>query len=353
MPNELHQNVYRILDANANRAGEGLRTLEEYARFILDDGWQSAEIKSLRHELTVAMGLLDRESLLLHRDTSADVGTEIGLDTEYSRTDLAGVIAAAAARTQQSLRVLEEYTKTINGEAAKQIEQVRYRCYSVAAQLELSATKNSRQAKLADAQLYVLIDAGESDDAFCETVRILSAGGVDILQLRDREQSDRLLFDRALVGSRIAAQNDTLFIVNDRPDLAAAAATDGVHIGQDELPAAAARSIVGPNRLVGVSTHNINQVHQAITDGADYIGCGPVFAGTTKTFDEYAGPEFLKQVHDEPKQRSLPAFAIGGITAGNVQQVTATGFHRIAVTGAIRDATDKAAAIESLKKMLA
>ena len=113
MPNELHQNVYRILDANANRAGEGLRTLEEYARFILDDGWQSAEIKSLRHELTVAMGLLDRESLLLHRDTSADVGTEIGLDTEYSRTDLAGVIAAAAARTQQSLRVLEEYTLSL------------------------------------------------------------------------------------------------------------------------------------------------------------------------------------------------------------------------------------------------
>ncbi|NND96809.1 MAG: thiamine phosphate synthase [Pirellulaceae bacterium] len=352
MSDDSLQAVYRILDASVNRAGEGLRTLEEFSRFVLNDSDTTAQLKSIRHDLTAAIALLDRQSLLLARDTPGDVGTTISVESERSRGDLGGVIAAAAARTQQSLRVIEEYSKTIQPAAGERIEQVRYRCYELCAALELRSSRNRRHDKLDQAQLYVLIDAGLSEQSFVQSVQALCNAGVDILQLRDRQCDDRTLYLRSRVGSQIARENDTLFIVNDRADLASAADADGVHVGQDELPANAARQIVGPNRLIGVSTHDVQQVHDAITAGADYIGCGPVFAGATKQFDDYVGTDFLRAVHDEPKSRPLPAFAIGGIDADNVDQVRATGFHRIAVTGAIRDAADPTATVAQLKHLL-
>src|SRR5207244_2916050 len=111
-----------------------------------------------------------------------------------------------------------------------------------------------------------------------------------------------------------------LFIMNDRPDLAVLTEADGVHVGQEELTVRDARRIVGPNKLVGVSTHSIEQARAAVLDGADYIGVGPVFSSGTKSFGALAGLEFVRQVSAEI---SLPAFAIGGIDAQNVEQVIA------------------------------
>ena len=102
----------------------------------------------------------------------------------------------------------------------------------------------------------------------------------------------------------------TLFIINDRPDLAALARADGVHVGQEELSVKDARSIVGPETLVGVSTHSIEQARQAVLDGANYIGVGPTFPSGTKQFEQFPGVELLRAVAAEIR---LPAFAIGGI----------------------------------------
>ncbi|MGB7345410.1 MAG: thiamine phosphate synthase [Pirellulaceae bacterium] len=352
MSNESSQATYRILDASINRAGEGLRTMEDFARFALDDAAMTSAIKSLRHDLTAAMSGLDRQSLLKARDTAQDIGTEIQVPTEYWRQDAPSVIKAAASRTQQSLRVLEEFSKLIDPAVGAAIEQVRYRTYTVCADLELQCGPQRRRSLLAESQLYALIDAGKDDDDFTDKVRTLANAGVQILQLRDHHQTDRVLFQRAKLGSQIARQHDTLFIVNDRADIAVAAGADGVHVGQDELPAKEARQIVGADRLVGVSTHDIDQVHQAIDSGADYIGCGPVFPSQTKSFDEFAGTAFLQEVHDAEKQRPIPAFAIGGINVDNVHQITATGFHRIAVTGAIASAPDPANAVKTLLGLL-
>src|SRR5205823_4860391 len=118
-----------------------------------------------------------------------------------------------------------------------------------------------------------------------------------------------------------------LLIINDRVDLAVLARADGVHIGQDELTIRDARRIVGPEMLVGVSTHNIEQARQAVLDGANYLGCGPVFPSSTKQFKRFPGVNFLKQVAAEI---SLPAFAFGGVKATNLSRVLATGFSRIA-----------------------
>lgn len=350
MPQDPLQATYRILDASANRASEGLRTMEEFSRFVLDDIELTSELKSIRHDLATAMRRLPRAQLLAARDTPGDVGTSIREPSEYARDSLACVATAAASRTTQSLRVLEEYGKTIDALIAADIEQIRYRCYATSAKLELRSQTNSRHSRLDASILYVLIDAGSSEAAFGETVLQLSKSGVDILQLRDRDHDDRTLIRRAHLGTQIAHQFGTMLIMNDRADLALAADTDGVHVGQDELPVADARRIVGPNRLVGLSTHSIEQARKATELGADYIGCGPVFAGRTKTFDRYVGTRLLTEVAREIK---IPAFAIGGIELGNVDEVIQAGCRRIAVTGVVRDAANPTAVVATLKERLA
>ncbi|MGI9471913.1 MAG: thiamine phosphate synthase, partial [Rubripirellula sp.] len=133
-----------------------------------------------------------------------------------------------------------------------------------------------------------------------------------------------------------------------RADLAVAADVDGVHVGQDELPVAAAREIVG-ERMIGVSTHSLEQAREAAKDGADYIGCGPVFPSATKTFDRYLGTEWLKEV---AKEIDLPAFAIGGIDLENLDQVIDAGVRRVAVTAAIHHSDQPAEVAERLHAML-
>lgn len=343
------QPVYRILDASANRAGEGLRSLEEVARFVLDDPGITSELKSLRHQLAAAIAHFPRSLMLSARDTVGDVGTNLSEPSESVRRGIADVVAAAASRTGQSLRVLEEYGKTIDGRAAAEIEQIRYRCYTVFASLETRLPGTDRRRRLADSRLYVLTDAGKDETSYAASVQFLFDHGVDIIQLRDRVADDRTLISRARVGTAIADKAGRLFIVNDRADLALASGADGVHVGQEELPAQVARQILGEGKLIGVSTHSIAQAREAVTEGADYIGCGPVFPGQTKSFDDYVGTAFLREVTTEIE---LPAFAIGGIDLSNVDEVVAAGSNRIAVTGAIRDADDPQAAISDLQDWL-
>jgi len=340
--------VYRIIDASANRAGEGLRTMEEVARFVLNDFGLTSELKSQRHDLMSILKSISRFERLQARNTDQDIGTGITESSEYSRLSMADIIAAASSRTQQSLRVLEEYIKTINPAISAELEQIRYRCYTTSASLELLVGTTDRRSRLQDRQLYVLVSTGSSESEFQTKLERLLAGEVDIVQLRDRSADDRTLISRARLGTMIARRFGKLFIINDRADLALAADTDGVHVGQQELPVTDARRIVG-DRLIGVSTHTLEQARKALEDGADYIGCGPVFSSHTKCFDRFVGTEFLSEV---VKQIGMPAFAIGGIDLSNVDQVVRSGMRRIAVTGAIRDSSNPVEAAEELKSLL-
>jgi thiamine-phosphate pyrophosphorylase len=342
----------RIIDANQNRLSEGLRVVEDYCRFGLDDGHLTERAKRLRHEATTALAVLDPSELAAARQTEADVGTSITTPQEQSRDSLAQIAAASWQRVQQALRVIEEHLKLISPPAAAQIESLRYQSYTLARACTITADS---QARLAGARLYVLIDGGSSECAFAERVLDLIAAGVHVLQLRDKRLDDRTLLSRARLLRRILDQPTThhspltthcpLFILNDRPDLALLARADGVHIGQEELTVHDVRQIVGPNLLIGVSTHNIEQARQAVLDGANYLGCGPTFPSGTKHFDHFPGLDFLRQVAAEI---TLPAFAIGGITRENLPQVLATGFTCVAVGGAIgasADANEQARAL--------
>ena len=147
----------------------------------------------------------------------------------------------------------------------------------------------------------------------------------------------------------LTRETPVLCIVNDRPDLAALARADGVHVGQEEVSVKDARRIVGPESLVGVSTHTIEQARQAVLDGANYIGVGPTFPSGTKTFEHFPGLDLLRAVAAEIR---LPAFAIGGITSENLAEVLAAGIARIAVSAAITAAADPAEAARQLLAVL-
>lgn len=344
--------IARIIDANANRAMEGLRVLEDFCRFARDDRFLSEKLKILRHLLATTLARLPGDNPVLARDTKGDVGTSIEADDEYRRQDPDAVVMANMQRVQQSLRCLEEYSKLLDSQTAQQFEEVRYQAYDVH-QLLLRAERSD--TLLADARLYVIVDGCDSDQQLADRTRALAAAGVDILQLRDKQLDDRDLLRRALVMrntlNEIAASGShtPLLIVNDRPDIARAAAADGVHVGQQELPVAAARQVVGPASLVGVSTHSLQQAQQAVEDGADYLGCGPTYPGQTKQFDAYPGPAFLKQVQASVQ---LPCFAIGGISLQNLADVLATGFTRIVVAGAITNSASPADMASQFRQQL-
>ncbi len=339
----------RVLDAEANRAREGLRVVEDYVRFVLDDRHLTRLCKQLRHELTDALGRISLEHRLAARETQADVGTVLTTASEQSRADAAEVLTANFARLQESLRSLEEFGKLLGADGAglaAAFKQLRYRTYTL--QRAVDITRGSIE-RLAAARLYVLIDGRPSVEEFERLARSLIDAGVQVLQLRDKQLGDRELLERARLLRALTQATPTLFVLNDRPDLAALAGADGVHVGQEELSVKDARSIVGPEALVGVSTHSIEQARRAVLDGANYIGVGPTFSSGTKRFEQFPGVELLRKVAAEIR---LPAFAIGGIGRENLDEVLAAGFGRIAVSGAVTAADAPAEAAQELLKRL-
>ena len=341
-PNTPEPQIVRLLDASLNRASEGARVVEDYARFVLDDAHLARLAKELRHRIAAAGSVLPLADRLACRNTPGDVGTAISTASEGQRADAWAVCSASLGRLQEAIRSLEEYGKTIDPSLGARFERLRYDVYTLAA--GLGGTQRGRE-RLGDARLYVLTDGGATLEAFGERVEMLCRAGVDVLQLRDKSLNDRQLVERARHFASLCRCHGVTSIVNDRADIAIAAGADGVHVGQEELPVADARVVVGPRRLVGVSTHSIEQARAAVLAGADYLGVGPTFPSTTKSFAEFPGLGFVGQVAAEI---SLPAFAIGGITPANVGEVVAAGLRRVAVSGAVTGASDPHAIVESL-----
>ena len=333
--------MLRVLDAAANRGREGLRVVEDYVRFVLDDQHLTGLLKRFRHELTALLARIPADSRMAARETQADVGTKLATPGERTRQDTAGVLGANFARVQESLRTIEEFSKLLDPDLACRFEQLRYRSYTLQRAVEI--TRRSLE-RLGEARLYVLIDGGSSLEQLAGRAEKLADAGVDVIQLRDKRLGDRQLLERARLLRETTRSSGVTFIVNDRPDLAVLSRADGVHVGQEELTVKDARAIVGAGALIGVSTHSIDQARQAVLDGANYIGVGPTFPSGTKKFQDFPGLDLLRAVAAEVR---LPAFAIGGITCGNLPQVLEAGFRRVAVSGAVTTA-DPAAAVRQL-----
>jgi thiamine-phosphate pyrophosphorylase len=339
--------IIRILDANINRAAEGLRTLEDAARLSYEDESGAALLKELRHHFARAVSQLDRTTRLQVRSLERDAGAGITATDESNRAGITEIVVAASERVTQSLRQLEEFAKVVSAEAGLEFKHLRYRAYDDLAQLELRWLASAWDP--ASSRLYLLIDCSKPVDEFVAYVAELSDSGVDVFQLRDKSADGAQLIAYGRALSQALSGKDSRFVVNDRVDIAMAIGADGVHLGQEDMPLADARALVGRSMAVGISTHDLEQVRTAEREGADYIGCGPTFPSQTKTFTDFAGIDFIRQV---AASTGLPAFAIGGIGSENLGAVVEAGLTRIAVSQSIHSAPSPTRAARSLKEAL-
>jgi thiamine-phosphate pyrophosphorylase len=203
-----------------------------------------------------------------------------------------------------------------------------------------------RRERLARARLYLVLEArphGEDPQALLDAAL---RGGVDVVQLREKRLEDHALMAAAAPFRAACDEHGALFVLNDRPDLVAACRADGVHVGRSDVPVAEARSLVGPERLVGLSVSTLDELRDV--RGADYVGV-TAFATPTKEDAVAGGPELLRAAAET---LTVPWFAIGGIELSNVAEVAGVGAPGVAVVRAIRDADDPEAAARMLRAAL-
>lgn len=321
---EQTQIIQRILDANLDRAREGMRIIEEWCRFGLGDRDLSDRCKQIRQELASWHSF----DLRIARDTKNDPGTDLSHPQEETRSSIENLLQANICRVEEALRVLEEYGKLYKQEMAKACKQMRYQVYTL--ESDLFAYRCDRQ--LAESLLYLVTSESEQ---LIPIVEAALQGGLTLVQYRDKNSEDSAKLANAEKLSQLCHSYEALFIVNDRVDIAIAVNADGVHLGQEDFPISSARKILGSSRIIGCSTTNPEEMQRAIAQGADYIGVGPIYATPTKPGKNPAGLDYLSYVAENC---DLPWFAIGGIGTSNVNDVLATGAKRIAVVRAIMKA---------------
>jgi len=344
--------IERLLDANLDRAREGLRVIEDWCRF----GLARPDLVSRTKDFRQRLGRCHQARYKLARHTATDPAAGMAHGAQAERQGAAAVVAANCGRVQEALRVLEEFGRALPGPLAGEAAAIRYGLYDLEVDvLRAAAGPGWRRELLQQCQLYLVT----SPVANLEAVVAAALGaGVRLVQYRAKADApagdapaggpaitdqQRLADARAL--RELCARHGALFLVNDRLDLALAVDADGVHLGQDDLPPAIARSLLGPDRLIGRSTNRIEQLHQAVADGCDYVGVGPVNATPTKPGRDPVGLEYVRQA---AAASPIPFFAIGGIDATTLDGAVAAGASRVAVVRAITHAADPGAASAAL-----
>jgi thiamine-phosphate pyrophosphorylase len=331
------QVIYRILDANLDRAREALRTIEEWGRFGLEDVDLCNQCKELRQTLAQ----WHKEDFRRARNTPDDPATSLSHVNEVNRSDIRSVLRANMGRLQEALRVLEEYGKIVDTNMGQAMKQMRYLVYTLESQLlahEVSSIGETRRAKLQVASLYLVT---MPVDNIVSVVEKALQGGVQIVQYRQKEGEDASRYAIAQKLCNICHQYDALFLVNDRVDIAIAVGADGVHVGQTDLPVAAVRQILSTNGgdasqyIIGQSTTNPQELEIALNNQVDYVGVGPVHATPTKPDKAASGHEYVKYAS---KNLQIPWFAIGGLDENNLEAAIAAGASRVAVVRALMKA---------------
>jgi len=329
--------IHRILDANLDRAREGLRIVEEWCRFGLNDASLTAECKDLRQRLAQ----WHTTDLRAARDTPSDPGTDLTHAAEMERPSLDALLQANLCRVQEALRVLEEYSKIDRPEMAAACKQLRYRVYTLESKL-MGRSHDRLMQKLRRSPLYLVTSPHEH---LLPIVEAALQGGLSLVQYRDKNADDPTRLQLAEKLCHLCRRYDALFLVNDRVDIALAVDADGVHLGQQDIPIALAQQILGPNRIVGRSTTNPEEMQRALDEGADYIGVGPVYETPTKAGKAAAGLDYVRYA---ATHSPVPWFAIGGIDAENLGAVMAAGATQVAVVRAIMQSQQPMQATQAL-----
>jgi len=326
--------IYRILDANLDRSREGLRVIEEWCRFGIENSTLTEECKQMRHTLAS----WHTPEIRAERNTPGDLGTALTHPQEESRSSIEQVLLANFGRIQEALRAIEEYGKLVDPTLSGAAKQMRYRAYTIESRL----LGRDLHRRLENCWLYLVTSAQEN---LFEVVEAALQGGLRLVQYRDKQAEDSERLSRAERLRQLCDRYGALFLVNDRVDLALALGADGVHLGQQDAPIALARRLLGARAIIGRSTTNPQEMERAIAQGADYIGVGPVYPTPTKAEKAAAGLDYVQYA---AQHSPVPFFAIGGINTGNIAEVVRAGAQRVAVVRAIMEAEEPTIATQRL-----
>jgi len=315
------QRVAQIIDANLDRAREGLRVLEDWARFALGRKDLVKSFKNFRQTL-------GKQHLKVYKESRNFIDDECAGLThpeQFKRDKASSIISSNAARVQEALRVIEEFSRDHNQNLCKISSEIRYEIYNLEIVL-LEAHSNYLLRKILNENdlYFVTLD---TENLF-EKIKSILEGGVKIIQLRFKKgkDSDNLKFAKRV--RELCNNFGALFLINDRVDIALACKADGVHLGQDDIDIKSARNILGFSKIIGVSASNECDIKNAIKDGCDYLGIGPVFVTSTKKEKIPLGIDTLKSL---TKDISIPWFAIGGIKQENISLLKENNICKIAI----------------------
>ena len=345
----MDRGVYRIIDANFNRAREAIRVAEEFCRFALNSPILTERAKSFRHELSGCLSKLDLGELLASRDTPGDVGIGKQVNGQLQRTDLKSCFIAAGKRLTEALRVLSEVTKAFNPKVSEKMESLRYTAYTLEKDIYLFS---EAAEKFKQVQLYVIISSNLPAEVLSLTFKC-AAGGADCIQLRAKDIEDGKLFAMAEEFVKVCKEANVVSIINDRADVAAAAGADGVHLGQNDLPVEQARKILSVPAIIGKSTHSMQQLRAVCEENVTYAALGPVYSTRTKPAANPVGLDYLTQATSFLAKSGIGHVAIGGITINNVREVLGAGVKTVAVCSAATEVPDPTANCSAFKQQIA
>jgi len=334
--------IYQIIDANLDRAREGLRVLEDWARFGLGKEKYVKRIKNFRQIL----GKNHLEVYKKSRNYIEDRCKGLTHQEQIKRKTSDQIISSNAGRVQEALRVIEEFSRLHNHQLSQIASEIRYEIYTLEIDL-LSLNKRNKSEKiLKENDLYVITDQKEN---LLEIIEDILIAGVKIIQHRFKKGTDKDHLQEAIQIKNLCKRYNSLLIVNDRLDIALASNADGIHLGQDDLDIKTARKLLGYSKIIGISANNEIDNSNALKEDCDYIGIGPVFETTTKINKKAIGIEKIKTLTND---LNIPWFAIGGINSNNISYLKSNGFKKVALVSHLMNSEDpKEDAIMILKEL--
>jgi thiamine-phosphate pyrophosphorylase len=341
--------IFRIIDVNVNRATEGLRVVEEWVRFELEDKQICSKLREIRYRLAKLINKIFKYNHLIEsRDSKHDIGLEISVKRDREdRKDIIEIIKTNIKRAQEAVRVLEEYTKIISTPyVSRELEVIRYQIYGL--EEDIISFLNRR---VYFQGLYLILDYGIVGDKIWneDYVKRIITAGVDIVQLRAKNIFDKQLITLGNILRKLTDEVNIPLIINDRIDIAVAVKADGVHLGLEDIPVKIARRWL-KNKVIGMSAHSILEAEQAEIDGADYIGFGPIYTTTTKK--DAGEPIGVEVVRDVLNKVSIPVIPIGGITLDNIHLIINTGIKCVAIGRGILGVDKPEEMVKKMKEIL-
>tara|TARA_Y100001968_G_scaffold298734_1_gene308819 strand:+ start:81 stop:1127 length:1047 start_codon:yes stop_codon:yes gene_type:complete len=322
--------IAQLIDANLDRAREGLRVIEDWCRFGLGNKELVIEIKDFRQRL----GIHHKEIYKLARSTKSDPGIGISHPLQNKRIIPTEIISANCARVEEALRVLEEFTRTSNPELSRSASSIRYHLYDIEVKILEKNIQEINRKKLIESNLYLITKTHPDMISKVETALEI---GIKIIQYRSTKTSDKQKLIESKKLRSICDKHKALLIINNRVDIAIASNADGVHLGQEDLPIDFAKQQLGPDKIIGMSTHSLEQIKESEKYNCDYIGVGPIYRSKTKLGAQANG---IKLAKDALKNYTKPWFAIGGIDTKNIQELKSIGSKKFAIADAIMSSKD-------------